>query len=67
MDPLFCCYVFKGQSYSASQKLDKFIETAQSTTPIWKVLKSSGKSGQLITDEKPIESLVSEIFITSTA
>ena len=62
MDPLLCVYVVKGQTYSAIQKLDKFITAAKSSVDVWKILKESGKSEEKISSTEIVDNLVTDIF-----
>ncbi|MHA2296665.1 MAG: tetratricopeptide repeat protein [Candidatus Hodarchaeales archaeon] len=64
LESLHCCYVFKGQSYSALQKLEKFIEAAKASDIVWNVLTRSGISDQQLSKEAAIEDLVTEVFLS---
>ncbi|MFX1248677.1 MAG: tetratricopeptide repeat protein [Promethearchaeota archaeon] len=64
MDPLLCCYVFKGQSYSALRKLDTFIDKIKSSRSLWRLLNSPVKSEKLLPVEKEMEDIISKIFLT---
>ncbi|MFW9993627.1 MAG: tetratricopeptide repeat protein, partial [Candidatus Odinarchaeota archaeon] len=59
-ESLFCCYAFKGQSYAALHKLEKFIDTAKSKDTLWNVI----TSGQPLTEEKAVDELITEVFLT---
>ncbi|MFW9992548.1 MAG: tetratricopeptide repeat protein [Candidatus Odinarchaeota archaeon] len=37
-DPLLFCYVFKGQTYTAQQKLNNFIKNLEKSTAIWEAI-----------------------------
>lgn len=60
------CYLFKGQTYIARQKLAKFVEEMQKNTSLWKSLEQHFKTSQTLElKEYPIlESLIENIFIT---
>ncbi len=59
------CYLFKGQSYLAKQKLINFAHRLQNTTPLWDVFTNYHQTHQAITlSENPaLESLLREIFV----
>ncbi|MFW9996904.1 MAG: tetratricopeptide repeat protein [Candidatus Odinarchaeota archaeon] len=65
-EPLIFCYVYKGRSYRAIQKLTIFMENLKGNEQIWeKLLGEMGNKQQvMITDEvKPlIEGIITEIF-----
>ncbi len=58
------CYLYKGQTYLAKQKLGQFIETIQNNTSIWETLEKSYESSQVleITDIPKMEKLLTDIF-----
>jgi tetratricopeptide (TPR) repeat protein len=58
------CYLFKGQTYSARQKLKKFIEQLQKNSLIWQNLERHHRAGQIleIKESPQIESLIIKIF-----
>jgi hypothetical protein len=64
-DPLLCCYVFKGPSYYALQKLKNFSETVKVSDAIWEKMLKASTIGQDISGEKVIEDLVTKIFLSS--
>lgn len=59
------CYLFKGQTYLAKQKLNQFIVQIQSTTSIWHTLNKFYKANQIVElkDVPSLDSIISEIFI----
>ncbi|MFX0123073.1 MAG: tetratricopeptide repeat protein [Candidatus Hodarchaeota archaeon] len=65
-DPLLCCYVFKGPSYYALQKLKNFSETVKVSDPIWEKMLKASTIGQDISGEKAINDLVAKIFLSSS-
>jgi tetratricopeptide (TPR) repeat protein len=63
--PFFMCYVFKGQSYSAQQRIQYFIEKIQNDEEIWQIFKKFHKLNKEIQlkDIPSLEPLINEIFI----
>lgn len=59
------CYLYKGQSYLAKQKLGQFVETIQSNSSIWETLEKYYKSSQIVevTDIPNLERLLTDIFM----
>jgi hypothetical protein len=64
IDKFLICYLFKGQSYMAQQKLSKFTEHLSQNTSIQKTLANYYETGQVLeTQDFPfLESLIKEIF-----
>ncbi|MFX1498930.1 MAG: tetratricopeptide repeat protein [Promethearchaeota archaeon] len=64
--PFFICYIFKGNSYYALQKLNYFIDILQTRVDIWQNLLNSFKLSKLIhlKDIPLLESLITDVFIT---
>ncbi|MHA1985970.1 MAG: tetratricopeptide repeat protein [Promethearchaeota archaeon] len=60
------CYLYKGQTYPAKQKLSKFTEAIQNNTSIWPILEKFYKTSQIleIKDSPFLEHLITNIFIT---
>jgi tetratricopeptide (TPR) repeat protein len=60
------CYLFKGQSYPAKQRLTKFKEKIQDTSSVWQTLEKFYKTSQVaeLKDLPEIEKLIKDIFIT---
>ncbi|KKM91401.1 hypothetical protein LCGC14_1228880 [marine sediment metagenome] len=58
------CYLFKGQTYLAKQKLIKFIEEMQNNSSLWQSLEDHYEASQVLElKESPqLESLITEIF-----
>ena len=58
------CYLFKGQTYPAKQKLTKFIEKIQDLTPIFQTLEKFYQTSQVaeLKDIPQLESLIMGIF-----
>ncbi|KON27414.1 hypothetical protein AC481_04970 [miscellaneous Crenarchaeota group archaeon SMTZ-80] len=63
--PFLICYLFKGQTYKAIQKIDKFIALIQGDASIQKTLDKYYQTGQVLElkDFPFLESLIKEIFI----
>lgn len=59
--PLTFCYVFKGQSYGAQQKLDAFIDSLQASEKEWQALVAFSGSGA-IPRKAGIDALATGIF-----
>ncbi len=62
--PFSICYLFKGQTYPATQRLTQFIEKIQKTTSIWHTLENFYQTSQVLDlkDSPSLKSLISEIF-----
>ena len=60
------CYLFKGQVFSASEKLTRYINRIQDSTSIWKTLNKSFTTSQVVelTDIPLMEPLLNDIFLT---
>ncbi|MFX0114930.1 MAG: tetratricopeptide repeat protein [Candidatus Hodarchaeota archaeon] len=63
-ESMMFCYMFKGQSYSALQKLDQFMETVQDATPIWDGLTRALRTGQTLDEpeERSLGDIITGIF-----
>ena len=59
---LIFCYVFKGQSYTALQKLEKFIDTIYDDEKIIDDLNKITKQGIMKEENPRIEEIAKEIF-----
>ncbi|MFX0080907.1 MAG: tetratricopeptide repeat protein [Candidatus Hodarchaeota archaeon] len=59
------CYLFKGQSYVAKQKLIQFCHRVQNTASIWKTFEDFHKNHQAIvlSENLTLESLIMEVFM----
>ncbi len=62
------CYLFRGQTYLAKQKLTKFIEEVQDDKTLWQSLEKHYKNGQILElNESPqLESLITKIFMVKS-
>lgn len=60
------CYLYKGQTYAAKQKLTKFIEAIQNNTSIWPILEKFFKTSQTLElkDSPFLEHLITNIFVS---
>jgi tetratricopeptide (TPR) repeat protein len=60
------CYLFKGQTYLAKQKLTKFTEEVQKNSTLWQSLQKHYQTSQILElkDTPQLESLITETFIT---
>ncbi|GAG02779.1 unnamed protein product, partial [marine sediment metagenome] len=59
------CYLFKGQTYQARQKLTSFVERIQKDSTIWHTLEKFYTTNQVaeLKDIPLIESILTEIFL----
>jgi tetratricopeptide (TPR) repeat protein len=67
IEDLSVCYLFKGQSYYAKQKIVDFIDKMQNSTILWETLTKFMNSNQILRlkDHPSLESLIEEIFISN--
>ncbi|MFW9875707.1 MAG: hypothetical protein ACFFG0_21600 [Candidatus Thorarchaeota archaeon] len=58
------CYVIKGQSYPALQKLIRFSEAIKENQEIWQALNKSIKTSEMLELDKPpaLKIVITEIF-----
>ncbi|MFW9942217.1 MAG: hypothetical protein ACFFFT_14355 [Candidatus Thorarchaeota archaeon] len=65
VEPFLACYIIKGQSYPAQQKLTQFSETIKATKEIWDALDKATKTSEMLELNKPpsLGNVVNEIFI----
>jgi hypothetical protein len=65
INPFSVCYLFKGQTYSAKQRLSQFTDHIQTNKSIWEPLNRSYHTNETleIKDNPSIESLISEVFL----
>ncbi|MHA2391904.1 MAG: tetratricopeptide repeat protein [Promethearchaeota archaeon] len=68
ISPFFMCYIFKGQSYSAQQRIGVFIDKIQNDKDIWQAFEKFYKVSQEIQlkDVPTLKPLIQEIFIDAT-
>ncbi|MFX0092263.1 MAG: tetratricopeptide repeat protein [Candidatus Hodarchaeota archaeon] len=62
--PFLICYIFKGYSYPAQQKLSQVIKQIRTNNSIWHLLKRAMKIGRVLRSKETgdLESLLTEIF-----
>ena len=62
------CYLFRGQTYRAKQRLSEFTEVIHNTPSIPKTLEKYYKTSQVLVlkDSPPLKSLISEIFMSKS-
>jgi tetratricopeptide (TPR) repeat protein len=60
------CYLFKGQTYTARQKLNKFAKYIISTKSIWQTLNSFYRTSRVVElkDSPSLQTLIADIFIS---
>ena len=65
VSPFFICYVFKGESYHALQRINYFVENVQKEE-MWQILINLTKTNRYIylKDIPLLETLITEVFIT---
>lgn len=66
VESFLACYVIKGQSYPAQQKLTRFSNTIKATTEIWESLNKAAKISEMLELDNPpsMGNIVNEIFIS---
>lgn len=64
IESFLACYVIKGQSYPALQKLNRFSDTIKDTTEIWEALNRAVKTSEMLELDNPpsLGIVVAEIF-----
>jgi tetratricopeptide (TPR) repeat protein len=64
IDPFLVCYVIKGQSYPALQKLTRFTEMIKENSEIWQALNKSVKTSEMLELKKhpTFKTVIDEIF-----
>ncbi len=62
LDPLLFCYIFQGQSYTAIQKLDRFVDNVQDSQQLRNAILNIRTKGRPKTIMKTIEEAIIEIF-----
>jgi tetratricopeptide (TPR) repeat protein len=65
MESLLCCYVFKGQSYFALQKLKNFAETAKVSDVVKDILAEAESIGLDVSEEALVVDLVTKTFLST--
>lgn len=66
--PFFLCYIFKGQSYLAQQRVRAFTDKIQKDKLVWDTFEKFYRMNQEIQlkDIPSLESLIKDIFIDKT-
>ncbi|MFX1455890.1 MAG: hypothetical protein ACFFDB_11005 [Promethearchaeota archaeon] len=64
IEPFLTCYVIKGKSYPALQKLTRFSEAIRANSEIWQTLNKSVKTSEMLEIDKPpaLKTVIDEIF-----
>ncbi len=64
IEPFTACYVIKGPSYLAQQKLTRFSSKVRTTPEIWNQLIEYSKTGEIVTPKRNphLKAIISEIF-----
>ncbi|MFW9824375.1 MAG: tetratricopeptide repeat protein [Candidatus Thorarchaeota archaeon] len=64
VDSFLACYVIKGQSYPALQKLTRFTKAIRESSEIWQALSKSVKTSEMLELNKPpaLKTVIDEIF-----
>jgi hypothetical protein len=64
VESFLTCYVIKGQSYPALQKLTCFTEAIRENSEIWQALNKSVKTSEMLELDKPLalKTVITEIF-----
>ena len=64
IESFLACYVIKGQSYLALQKLTRFTEAIRENSEIWQALNKSVKTSEMLELDNPpaLKTVIDEIF-----
>ncbi|MFX0152200.1 MAG: hypothetical protein ACFFAJ_15545, partial [Candidatus Hodarchaeota archaeon] len=65
--PLLMCYIFKGQAFSAIQKLNHFSQIAIETTTEWNALLRTNETGVTLNPSEygSLEKIADRVFLSS--
>ena len=65
VSPFIICYLFKGQSFLAQQRMKHFVDTIQNDKKIWEPIKKYYQANRLVQEKDipSLDSLVNEVFI----
>ena len=68
VEPFTICYVYKGQSYAAQQKILQFIKTAPQDLSIWNLMLETAMTGQTLSPSthNSLEMLLNKAILVST-
>ncbi|MFX0091908.1 MAG: hypothetical protein ACFFBD_09115, partial [Candidatus Hodarchaeota archaeon] len=63
-EPLQICYVLKGQTYTAQEKLARFIQRLRTTHPLWDTLTNPKNISRVLkaSDQSLLEEMITQIF-----
>ncbi len=66
IEPFLACYVIKGRSYPALQKLTRFTKAIRENSEIWQALNRSVKTSEMLELDKPpaLKTVITEIFVS---
>jgi hypothetical protein len=69
ISPFIICYLFKGQSFLAQQRMKHFVDAIQNDKIIWKTIKKYYQANRLVqeNDIPSLDLLVNEVFIERVA
>jgi hypothetical protein len=62
LDPLLFCYVFQGQSYTAIQKLDQFVDNVQNSKQLRDAILNIRSKGRPKAVKQTVEKAITEVF-----
>ncbi|MFX0081243.1 MAG: hypothetical protein ACFE94_05770 [Candidatus Hodarchaeota archaeon] len=64
IESFLACYIIKGQSYPAQQKLARFTEAIRENSEIWQALNKSVNTSEMLELDKPpaLKTVINEIF-----
>ncbi|MFW9855057.1 MAG: tetratricopeptide repeat protein [Candidatus Thorarchaeota archaeon] len=63
IEPFLFCYAFQGQSYSALQKLEKFIDNIQASDELWNALVNIKAKGRTHLVKEALDNVLEQVFV----
>ncbi|MFX1417427.1 MAG: tetratricopeptide repeat protein [Promethearchaeota archaeon] len=68
ISPFFLCYIYKGQSYSAQNRINSFINEIQRNKEVWSTFEKYYQMNREIQlkDIPPLDPIIKEVFIDRT-
>jgi len=68
IENVLLCYIFKGESYFALEKIDNFLKVFHDSSPIWQYINEFLQTGQQFNPEATsvVNNLIDEIFLASS-
>ena len=68
IENILFCYIFKGESYFAHEKINNFLKTFHDSSPIWQYINEFLQTGQQFNPEETliINNLIDEIFLVNS-